>query len=321
MPYEIFRTTAEDIIGATDATLQLPEGAYDNIVAEFLDIPLDNAINALNMAVQLGLIQNAGPNQYQPLNPYAIYLITSNIAQKAALIRFVLEQYHPYRTFKIRLRLTNSINDAANQTRALHSLIAHRGDIIATFISLGTYSNSLQAEGAGRYKLEDNEDNGFLSIIGEIIQNRELAEAQVRRNLEPLAADWIDVHDVLNPLITSYQRAAVANEDSRAPIVYAGNAIESFLVQVASHYGVNITGANGINAKADRIAQQGYLTEKHKFMIKYLGHLRNAADHGVDTNVGQTWEVTMKTSVEYVYVAQSTISALVDCILNNHYKI
>jgi predicted XRE-type DNA-binding protein len=46
-------------------------------------------------------------------------------------------------------------------------------------------------------------------------------------------------------------------------------------------------------------------------MVKYLGHLRNAADHGVDSEIGTQWQVSAKTAVEYVHVAQSTISAMV----------
>ena len=77
------------------------------------------------------------------------------------------------------------------------------------------------------------------------------------------------------------------------------------------NYGVNIQGANGINAKADRIAQNNHLTHKHKFMVKYLGHVRNATDHGTDAEIGQTREISKETAIKYVHVTQSVISAIV----------
>jgi hypothetical protein len=98
----------------------------------------------------------------------------------------------------------------------------------------------------------------------------------------------------------------------------AGNAIESFLVQVADHYGMNVQNAMGINAKADQIAQAHHLTAKHKFMIKYLGHVRNAADHGTDQEIGQAWEITKETAIEYVHVTQSVILDVV-AYMNNRF--
>jgi hypothetical protein len=125
------------------------------------------------------------------------------------------------------------------------------------------------------------------------------------------AVNWIDGPNVLDNLVTAYQCAAVAEQDPRAPIVHGGNAIESFLSQLAAHHTVNVATANGINAKADRLASASHLLSKHKFMVKYLGHVRNAADHGVDSEIGTQWDVSPKTAVEYVHVAQSVITAIV----------
>ena len=75
--------------------------------------------------------------------------------------------------------------------------------------------------------------------------------------------------------------------------------------------GVNLQNATGLNAKADTLGRQGALTDKHKNMLKYLGHVRNAADHGTDPAVGHAWEISRTTAVEYVHVAMSTIAAIV----------
>jgi len=243
--------------------------------------------------------------------PCAVYLVTSARKQKAAILRFVLEQYPPYKTFKFRLALTGLAPEAAAQTRALHEIRAHRDVILSTFVDLGTYANSLVSEGAGLYRPLEGEAVDYLSIIEEVIQDRETAELHLRRRMGPEAVDWIDQKEVFNHLVIAYQRLALAEEDSRAPIVHAANAIESFLSQLASLHNLNIQNANGINAKTDKLFQANYLSTKHKFILKYLGHVRNAADHGIDQEIGHNWEISQNTAIEYVHIAQSIIVDIV----------
>lgn len=311
MSFEIYRTTAEHVIGATDAALQKRDGVDESLVAQFLDITNAYARNALCMAEQLGLLSKDKAGEFSPSFPYAVYLITSVRQQKAAILRFVLEQYPPYKTFKYRLALTGLAPEAASQVRTLHNIQAHRDDILSAFTNLGTYANSLVSEGAGLFRPAEGKATDYLLVIGEVIQDRETAELHVRRRMGSEAADWVNQQEVFSPLVTAYQKAALSEEDSRAPIVYAANAMESFLSQLAAHHNVNIQNANGINAKAERLAQANHLVIKHKFMLKYLGHVRNAADHGVDQEIGKAWEISQNTAIEYIHVAQSVIADMV----------
>lgn len=311
MPFEIYRTTAEHIIGATDAALQKKDGVDKILVAQFLDITEDYASNALCMAEQLGLLSKNMGGEFIPCFPYAVYLITSLRQHKAAILRFVLEQYVPYKTFKSRLALEILTPEAANHVRAIHNIQAHRDVIAWTLIDLGTYANSLISEGAGLFRPAKGEPTDYLAVVEEVIQDRETAELHVRRRMGSEATDWVDQQEVLSHLVTAYQRSALAEDDPRAPIVHAANAVESFLSQLAAHHNVSIKNANGINAKADRLAQASKLATKLKFMLKYLGHIRNAADHGIDQEIGQVWEISQTTAIEYVHVAQSVIAAIV----------
>lgn len=311
MSFEIYQTTAEHIIGATDAALQKKDGIDKTLAAQFLDITDEYALNALQMGVQLGFLSESQAGEFIPSYPYTVYLLTSKREHKASILRFVLEQYQPYKTFKSRLALSGLAPEAATQTRALHNLQAHREVIQSTLIDLGTYANSLISEGAGLFRASVGEAYDYLKIVEEVIQDRETAELHVRRRMGSEATDWIDQRQVFAHLVTAYQRAATVGEDSRAPIVHAANAVESFLSQLADHHNVNVKNASGINAKADRLAQANHLALKHKFMLKYLGHVRNAADHGVDQEIGDTWEISQTTAVEYVHVAQSVISNVI----------
>jgi hypothetical protein len=314
MVYEIYQTTAEHIIGATDASLQIHTGVDDNLVAEFLGITNTHAHNSLHMAEQLGLLDKDRAGAFKPALPYSIYLSTSKRQHKSAILRLMLEQYVPYKTFKERLLLSGLAPEAASQARAIHHIGAHRDIILSTFIDLGTYANSLISEGAGLYRPSITEVPDYLLILNDVIQNRETAEMAVRKRMGQKTVDWINRDEVLNHLVTAYQRGALAAEDPRAPIVHAGNAVESFLSQLAGHYSTDIRGASGINAKADKLATAGHLTTKHLFMIKYLGHIRNAADHGVDSEISCVWQISASTAVEYVYIAMSAIVDIVAAI-------
>lgn len=317
----VYPTTAEEIVNATDAIVQKPTGVDAQTIADFLDINVPYAENAAKMAVELGLVQIAPTtNLYRPLSPFANYLVTSNAKSKAAVLRMMLEQFEPYKFFKNRLLITGYATDAAaTQTKATLSLSADRTEISTTFISLGTYTNSLQHNGAGRYAPVESEGHEFLEIVGEVVHERQVAETKIRGRLGEDIYSWIDTNDVFNPLVDAYQRAAVANVDPRPPIVHAGNAVESFLVQVANHYGFSVAGRNGINAKIDEIVTaQHKLTKKHLNMVKYLGHIRNAADHGTDAEIGSMWSVSTETAVEYVHVSLSAIRSIYDCMQGNY---
>jgi hypothetical protein len=313
MAIEGFPTTAENIIGATEASLLASGPVTEDAVAKFLDIPLQSARNALRMGVQLGLLTEPDPASYSPSNPLAGYLITASRSAKAAILRLVLEQFPPYRTFKQRLEVSATAPEAANQARAIHNIAAHREEVLNTLVGLGTYTNSLASQGAGGYVVADPLTADHLIPLAEAIGSREAAELHIRKRLGAVAADWIDRDEVLDPLITALQLCARVEQDVRAPILHAGNAVESFLVQLAAAGAVNLKGASGINSKADRLLKAGYLTTKHANMLFYLGHVRNAAEHGtdIDPDVNRTWDISLSTALEHVNVALSTITAIV----------
>lgn len=311
MVFEIHRTTAEHIISAVDVAMQLKDGADGDTVAAFISTTVESGGNALLMAKQLGFLKSENNVRFRCNCPYAEYLVTSDAGEKAAVLRFFLEQYQPYKTFKARLALGKLASDAANEVGALHQINAHRDVILQTLTNLGTYAQSLISQGAGLYRVREQKGKDYLYIVDEVISKREVALMTVRMRMGDEASSWINQQDVFEQLVTGYQRAAKAKEDARSPIVHAGNAVESFLSQVADHHKIDVSNATGINAKVEKLSQSGNLTTKHKFMLKYLGHIRNAADHGKDSEIGQAWQISPNTAVEYVHVAQSVIADVV----------
>jgi hypothetical protein len=307
------------VIAATDAVLLKSVGCDDAFVAHFLDVPQENSRHALEMACQLALIENDPAVGYRPRRPFATYVVTAREVQKAAVLRLVLEDYEPYRVFKSRLEIVGLAPQAAEQVKQLYNMARHRDEIKDTLVNLGTYAQSLVSEGAGLFRVAttDTRQASFLDVVAAVAADRATAETAVRRKLGGDAAVWIDQADVFAPLVTAYQHLFPGTEP-RSTVLYAGNAVEAFLVQLAAHHHVNLAGASGINSKVDRIATAGRLTTKQKAVLKYLGHIRNAADHGNDQEIGGPWDISPETATEYVHVAFGATRSVVARLSGRH---
>lgn len=320
MPFEIPQTTAENVIAATDAVLSKPPECDLNYIAQFIDLPVSSAEQALTIATQLGLIEKSASSRYSAKPPFAEYLVTSRDMQKAAVMRILLENYDPYKFFKSRLELSGHPNEAAQQVKVLFALNNHRDEIKETLISLGTFSQSLVTEGAGLFKPVGLtfKHASYLEVVAQIAADRSVAESHLKALLSADVYRWIDQIEIFNPLTTSFQRLADGN-DARAVIVYSGNAIESFLTQLGNHFTISLSSATGINAKVDTLRAQ--LTKKHQNALKFLGHYRNAADHGIDSETGASWEISKEIAAVYAHMALGVIRSIVKLIDDNQYEL
>jgi hypothetical protein len=117
---------------------------------------------------------------------------------------------------------------------------------------------------------------------------------------------------VILPLANALLKAR--HRDATGSVVDAARAVESFLARLAARLGVNLAGSTGINQKLDKFRANNELPKKVVEAAKYLGHVRNAADHGVDVDpdVGAVWVIQDTTSQHYVFVACSFISAALE---------
>ncbi len=187
MAFQVLPTTAEHVIAATDAVLLAASGCDVAFVADFLDVPEENARNALHMATQLRLLEHDSSKGYTASRPLAVYLVTAKEAQRAAVLRVMLEDYEPYRVFKARLDAYGLAPKAAEEVKSLFKMSRHRDEIKDTLVNLGTYAQSLSSEGAGLFRVAelDTRRAGFLEVVAEVAADRAYAEGIVRRRLGP----------------------------------------------------------------------------------------------------------------------------------------
>jgi hypothetical protein len=218
--------------------------------------------------------------------------------------------YEPFIVFRERLAGTDLASTAAQQSKAALGLDAHREEIKDTLLSLGTYSHALITEGGGRYRPQDNPQEQTLLTLAQGSGDLAAAEARVREQIGADAAALVSRQEVIVPISNALIRAR--DGDARGAVVDAGNAVESFLAAFGQRLGVPaVAGAPGINAKLDRLSEAHTLPSKLVYVGKYLGHVRNAADHGIDPDVGAAWNIRPATGIEYVFVACSFIATSV----------
>ncbi len=308
MPTSFYPATAEQVVSAVEAVVVNGKSTKPDFVAEFSDLTKSQSEAGLKLATDLNLLANDA-GKYSVGSFLCRFLVTPNQSNKAAVLRLVLESFAPFVIFRERMVATGSASTAAQQTKAALGLDAHREEIKDTLISLGTYSHALVTEGGGRYKSAETTMDNTLESLSQACSDAMAAEYRVREQLGQDAAAFLSRNDVIVPLSDGLRRAVQA--DPRGAVVAAGNAIESYLDSLADSVSppITLSGATGINAKLEKFQQANALPKKLINVGKYLGHIRNAADHGTDSEVGAPWTIRNATGREYVYVACSFIAS------------
>jgi hypothetical protein len=299
--------TAEQVVAVVEAVVVADRPATPQYVAEFSDLTPNQAEAALKLAADVGLLSHSG-GKYSKANPLCRFLTTPHLMRKAAVLRLLLESYEPFIVFRERLAATKDVSAAAKQTKAALDLDAHREEVKDTLISLGTYSQALTTQGGGHYGPAEDEAEHPLDAMVHACADMTASEARIRQQLGAAAAAVVSRDHVLLPLADALLKAQ--ENDGRGAVVAAGNAVESYLEEYATRRTVQLGHAPGINAKIDKLVPGNVIPKKLATVGKYLGHVRNAADHGVDTEVGAPWTIRPATGVEYVFVSCSFIAAV-----------
>lgn len=310
MPHNIVFSTAEDIVGVVDAVLAKPENCSKEYISEFADISILQADNALLMAKELNLV-NSNPDGTYGSDSFLARLIVSsrNDTHKAAIMRLVLEQYEPYIKFKTRYLFSGSIDLASKQLKTMYSMSSSYKDIKNTIINIGTYSRALINDGANSYKFNQDEVS-YIEILELALKFKSNDDDALCVHLGEEACSYLNKETVFNPLSEAYSKIQNFSSDKNSIILYAGNAFESFLQQIADENGISLAGKNGISSKSDALA--GVLSKKHRGMINYIIQIRNSADHGADpAENGRIWDISDDTAQFFPLIVASIIKNIV----------
>ena len=132
----------------------------------------------------------------------------------------------------------------------------------------------------------------------------------VRQYLGENVYQFANYTNVIKPLLDAISKLRSSTMDTKAVILYAGNAFESFLDQFAQHKQVSLQGKNGIISKLSAF-HANTISKKHRGIVEYIGQVRNAADHGADSSESNmTWVVSKETATIYPMVVASAIKSI-----------
>lgn len=309
MPRTFYSATAEQLISVIEAVILNNKQTEIIFVENFCEVSEHIARSALDLAVDIGFLKEENCS-YSTNNFLCRMLITHLEDQKAAILRIQLESYEPFTKFRDRLMSTHNPEIAAKNIKTIFDFDSTWQGIRDTLISLGTYSHALDSRGAGVYlpSIESFEDYLFLAVAGcqELINAEQTIKQLIGQNFYP----DLPFDEIIKPLSQAMVYAS-KKEQPRNVILHAGNAIDDFLNYFGDRVGLDVRNKTGINSKLDDLSHHGKLAKKLVYMGKYLGNIRNAADHGSDPEIRNQWAIRKQTSVEYVFVACTFIY---DCL-------
>ena len=309
MPRVFHQATAEQVMAVSEASAALVMPADVKVISRFTDLPEEHTEKALALAIDLGLLaEDAG--FFSPASPLCKLLRTPHDNERAAVLRIAIESYTPFLIFREELEATNDPTAAAHRTKEALDLDCHREELKATLLNLATYSGALIASHGNTYKRDLESMSNLLHELASGSREESAAILAVRRELGEEAFQLVDHDGVVSPLASSL-RYASGGGSGRAAVLYVGNAMDSFLDWYAADRGVNLAGATGINGKIDKLQREQHLPKKLVFIGKYVGHTRNAADHGNDVEVGTHWNISDATGRNLVFVATSFIKSII----------
>lgn len=318
MARTFYRATAEQVTLVCEAVMAFNDGAGNDQVATFAELPTSAAEAALGFAVDLRLLSEEG-GIYSSFSPLCRLFRTPQDKEKAAILRIVIESYEPFIVFREELEATNDPSVAASRTKTRLNLNDHKEDVKNGLLSLATYSGALKAVHGNTY---ERDHKGIAVLLDELMQgSAEQADAEhtIRSQLSKDVADKISRQHVIEPLAVGLRHALAGNGPEA--VLHSGNAVDSFLTWYAGEVSANIEGATGINAKVVRLQKQERMPGKIQNVSKYLGHVRNAADHGIDPEVSESWHITSQTGRNYIFVAIGFIRAAVMFSTSKQYEI
>jgi hypothetical protein len=310
MPRPFSQATAEQVIKVSEAAVALKAAADSATISLYTDLPTGLTDKALGLSVDLGLLcENAGI--FSPASPLCKLLRTPHERERAAVLRVTIESFGPFQVFREELEATADASAAATRTKARLELDCHREEIKDTLVSLATFSGALTVSHGNTYERDNKSISNLLAELAAGSGEEAAAVYRIREEIGSSAAAVCDHDEVIAPLAAGARHAAGGGA-GREAVVNAGNAIESFLNWYGTQRGHPVGGSHGLNAKVEALKQAGHIPHKLVNASKYLGHIRNAADHGVDADIGAPWNISEATGRNYIFVASQFIRSVVD---------
>jgi hypothetical protein len=311
---DLEQCTAEQVVDAVEAVTLAAAACTPADVAGHVNLPQASVERALAVAEKLGLVNKTG-SKYVAAAPYEHYFAEASESRRIDVLRFALEAFPPYRYFKQRLAFHGDPLRGARETKLRFGYENHEGEIRETLISLGQFAGSLTYSTEASYSVAGSGAvDEFLAVADAISTDRSTIEDYIRNRLGNVAYAYIQ--DERDDIVTHLRAAlakAVAEEFDESIVMEVANACENFLTKLADDQTppTSLSGKYGVIQKAMALKDAGAIATKHMGYMNFLGHLRNAAEHGIDTEINAEWDVSTEGARLSVFMVLAAIKSVV----------
>jgi hypothetical protein len=269
-------------------------------IRELLGVADSAARDLLENAVLLEMVDSSGrPRELASL------MSEASVIERRELVRFYLERFDPYKTWKQRVRQGFDPLEAARYTKAIYGIDESAADVRDWFMGVGAYCGSVREDGVNVVPTEAGRPE-LGSLISGILNRGEAITAVLSSYLE--VRTWEKLPEPVREHLSNALAKLINNDPPDEVVREAGLALDLFM----SDLGENLTGGyTGLTMGqvAQKLKTDGLLVTKHGGLTAYAVQVRNAAEHP-DTDAdlgGDRWTITGKSAMSYVRVVLDTI--------------
>lgn len=313
MTYEVVEVNHRNLIEVIEAVHVLEGKASLEKIAEYSDIARDSAEKALKMAIQLDFVERSA-NFYIPVSPFARLFTNAKRKEKKAILKFKLLEHEPLKFFASLILKGEEATKAISKTKNVFNISGSTTILKNTFLDLGVFSGIFAEPEKGTeaiFEAEPEMRTAF-EYIGTVLNEEIQVESFITSQLDESVSEYIQ--DFKPRLVTA---AIKFNSEPRACIKDTADIFEDFLKKMCADESVNISGASGIIEVGDRLKRAGKITTKHQGFIYFIGQMRNAFKHNIDSEIGRSWNVTSDLSFEIFLIALEAINSITLYIKRN----
>jgi len=317
MSYEAVEVNHRNLLDVVEAVCVLGNGATVDEIVQYADTTTDSAEKALKMAMQLELVIFES-DSYKPDLPFARLLTNARINEKKPILKFRLMEYKPFKFFTELILKGEDETRAASKTKTVFDINGSRTILKNTFLDLGTFSGIFIETEKGTeavFKTENELITVFNSIENTINDETQIGSF-VTNQLDDIVAEYIkDLTERLVSAGTKFSSAPISCVKETADV------FEDFLKKLCSDENVDISRATGIIRIGDKLKSDGKVTTKHQGFIHFIGQMRNAFKHTLDTEVGRSWQASSDLGLEVFLITLTAMNSILlyvkrqDCLL------
>jgi hypothetical protein len=313
MPLTIPEISGELIITSAEAVFYIrPEYSMDSII-QYVQTSQENIEKSLEAGVLLGFLRTNDNDEYE-VDEQILRLIThTDDLGRRLIFRMQLNNFRPFELFAERIFCGDSSLEAARKVKQIHDLTNNFVTLKGTLENWGLYSTCFTQDPIGKLVSASGHDATpqYLRNIQSSIENEEQARTFISTRLGEESFGSLPT-EVVNLISSAIVKTQLRVDEKQEIAFSIGTAMEKVLSIIGNNNDppIDLSGANGINQMADLLRSNDVITKKHVGLIQAVGAFRNAANHGIDNEIGKDWQLSYETIFDIILLLIDIINSL-----------